>query len=276
MYADNSASAGQLVVVDLGSGATTIVFTGVTGVRAVAVANFLTPPLIFVASSESGAERLRVYEQNALTPTLLLNTKLPARGNSITVSTHPTNPTSVRLLISMVDRFNIYDYSAAADPVLLVDSHRFSGGGQFFKAVVASNGTIIVAAGNVGVLALSPTGKIRAQLRVSGKIVPEWSAATVYGVNQLVRPRDRHQFARNRFYFRCSSGGTSGASEPAWVTTGTVLDSGAQWVPVAVVDAVVSDVALDETTKRIYAVGSVGGVLGTDGRVWLLAANGLI
>lgn len=276
MYADNSSVVGQFVVVDLSSGATGTVFSGVTGVRAVSVANFLSPPLIFVASTESGAEHLRVYEQNALTPTLLLDTKIPARANSVTVSTHPTNPTSVRVLISMVDRFNIYDYTSPSVPVVLVDSHRFSGGGQFFKAQVAANGTIVAAAGNAGVLALSPSGKVRAQIRVSGKIVPEWVPTTAYSTNQLVKPRTRHQFARNRFYFRCSSGGTSGSGEPAWATTGTILDSGAQWVPVAVVDAIVTDVALDETTKRIYAVGSVGGALGTDGRVWLLSANGLI
>ena len=274
-YADNSGTGGQFVVVDLSSGTTGTVFSGVTGVRAVAVANFLSPPLIFVASTESGVERLRVYEQNALTPTLLLNTKLPARANSITVSVHPT-PTSARVLVSMMDRFNIYDYTSASVPVVLVDSHRFSGGGQFFRAVVAANSTIIVAAGNAGVLALSPSGKVRAQIQVSGKIISEWVPTTVYSTNQLVKPRTRHQFSRNRFYFRCSSGGTSGLSEPAWASTGTILDSGAQWVPVDVMDAFVTDVALDETAKRIYAVGSVGGVLGTDGRVWLLSANGLI
>ena len=36
------------------------------------------------------------------------------------------------------------------------------------------------------------------------------------------------------------------------------------------------DVALDEDAKRIYAVGNVGGDLGTDGRVWILNAAGLI
>jgi hypothetical protein len=43
-----------------------------------------------------------------------------------------------------------------------------------------------------------------------------------------------------------------------------------------VVDSVAVDVALDETAKRIYAVGNVGGDLGTDGRVWILNAAGLI
>jgi len=48
-YADNSGVLGQFVVVDLTTGTTGTVFTGVTAVRAVGVANFLTPTLFFVA-----------------------------------------------------------------------------------------------------------------------------------------------------------------------------------------------------------------------------------
>lgn len=275
-YADNSAVLGQLIVVDLSSGSTGTVLSSITGVRAVGVANFLATPLIFVATSESGIERLRVYQQNGLSPTLLLNTKLPSRANSITVLVHPTNPTGARVLVSMVDRFNVYEYTSSSAPVTLVDSFFFSGGGQFFKSVVSTGGSIVTAAGDAGVVVLDYNGKIKAQLRVSGRIVSEWVQNTAYTVGQLVRPRARHQFARNRYYFTCSSSGTTGNSEPAWATTGTMSDGTAQWTPTAVVDGVVSDVALDESTSRIYAVGSAGGALGTSGRLWILNARGLL
>lgn len=275
-YADNSAVLGQFIVVDLSAGTTGTVLSAIAAVRAVGVANFLGTPLIFVATTESGVERLRVYQQNALTPTLLLNTKLPARVNSITVLVHPTNPSGARLLVSMVDRFNIYEYTTSSAPVTLVDTFFFSGGGQFFKSAVSTKGSIVVAAGDAGVVVFDYNGKIKAQLRVSGRIVSDWVANTAYTVGQVVKPRARHPFARNRYYFTCSSSGTTGNSEPAWATTGTMADGTAQWTPTAVVDGVVADVVLDESTNRIYAVGSVGGVLGTAGRLWILDARGLL
>ena len=274
-YSDSS-TVGQLAVVDLSTGATGTVFSGVTGVRAVAVANFLSPPLIFVATTESGVERLRVYQENGLTPTLLLNTKLPARANSITTTVHPTNPTSARLLVSMVDRFSVFQYDSPSTPVLLVDHFQFPGGGQFFKSVVSSRGNVIIAAGNAGILVLSPTGKTKAQIQVSGKVVAEWVKGMIPVLNQLVRPRSQHQFARSRFYFKCTTPGTSSSGEPAWVGTGTVNDGGAQWQAVGLLDGVATDVALDEVASRIYAVGVVGGNLGTDGRVWVIEAGGLL
>ena len=276
-YTDNSAVLGQLIVVDLSSGATGTVVTGLAGVRAVGVANFATPtPLIFVATTESSVERLRVYQQNALTPALLLNTKLPARVNSLTVIPSPVYPNGARILASMVDRFSVYDYNTASTPVVLLDSYHFSGAGQFFKAAVATNSNIVLASRESGVLVLSPTGRVIAQLTVSGKTVNPWVPATSYSLGDFRKPRSRHPFTRHRMYFRCTTAGTSGASEPAWTTTGTVVDAGAQWTAQGVLDGLVTDIALDETAKRIYAVGSAGGVLGTDGRLWVLSANGLI
>lgn len=276
LYADSSGSAGMLAVVNLGTNATSSPLTGITAVRAVGIANFLATPLIFAATTESSEERLRVYQENALTPTLLLNTKLPARVNSINVLVHPSSPTGVRLLVSMVDRFNIYEYTGAAAPVTLVDSFFFSGGGQFFTSAVSTGGSIVTAAGSAGVVILDYNGKIKAQLRVSGRVISAWSQSTAYTAGQMVVPRARHQFARNRFYFTCSSSGTSGSGEPAWALTGTMTDGSAQWTPTAVVDGVVSDVTIDESTKRIYAVGTTGGALGTNGRLWVLDAKGLL
>jgi hypothetical protein len=275
-YADNSGTAGQFVVVNLSTRTTATVFSGITGVRAVAVANFLTPKLIFVASTESGVERLRVYQENALTPTLLLNTKLTSRVNSITVAVDPTNASGALLYVSCVDRLSIYQYVNSSLPVQLVDSLTLAGGSNFFQTVVASNGNVVAATGNAGVMVLSPEGKVLAQLAVSGKPVLDWFPSKAYALNALVKPRAQHQFARSRYYFKATTGGTSGSAEPSWAATGTVIDNTAQWTAVGLVDGVVTDVALDETTQKIYAVGVVGGVLGTDGRVWVISATGLI
>jgi len=275
-YADNSGTAGQFVVVNLTTRATATVFSGVTGVRAVGTANFLTPKLIFVASTESGVERLRVYEENALTPTLLLNTKLTSRANAITVAVDPTNASGALVYVACVDRLNVYRYTSSSLPVQLIDSLTLSGGSTFYKTALASNGNVVLAAGNAGALVLNSDGQILAQTAVSGKVVSDWAPSRVYALNALVKPRAQHQFARSRYYFRATTGGTSGSAEPSWTATGTVIDNTAQWTAVGLVDGVVTDVALDETTKKIYAVGVAGGVLGTDGRVWVLNALGLI
>lgn len=289
-YADNSAVLGQLSVVDLTSGTTAAPLSGIAGVRGVAVANFLTPVLIFAATTESGVERLRVYQQNALTPTLLVNTKLTSRANFLSVAPDPTNPTGALLYASLVDRLNVYRYVSAAVPLQLVDSLTLPGGGSFFQSKVATNGNIVVAAGTAGVLVLSPDGKIQAQTVCSGKFAADWTPATVYTLNALVKPRASHQFANSRYYFKCTNVGagpaTSGNAEPSWAATGIIYDpitpptagntNSLQWTPVGLTDGIAVGVALDEVNKRIYAVGSVGGVLGTDGRVWMLSASGLI
>jgi hypothetical protein len=275
-YTDNSAVLGQLVVVDLSTGTTGTVFTGVTGVRAVAVANFLTPKIIFVASTESGVERLRVYQENALTPTLLLNVKLTSRANSITVASDPSNPTGALVYVSCVDRLSIYQYTSSSLPIQMVDSFTLAGGSNFFQAVLASTGNIVVAAANSGVLVLNQSGAVLSQIQLSGKIVNEWVPSKVYSLNDLVSPRTSHQFSKSRYYFRASTAGTSGTAEPAWASTGTMLDNTAQWQPVGLTDGVVTGIAIDGSTHRIYAVGSAGGVLGTDGRVWVITATGLV
>lgn len=275
-YADNSTTAGQFVVVNLTTGSTGTVLSGLNGVRAVAVANFLTPPRIFVATTESGVERLRVYEQNALTPTLLLNTKLTSRANALSVAPDPSNPTGALVYASLTDRLNIYKYVSSSAPVQLTDTLTLPGGGSFFRSQVASNGNIFVAAGNAGLLCLDANGKILAQTSLSGEVISEWTRATVYSAGALVRPREGHQFAKSRYYFRTTAGGTSGNSEPSWTNSGTVTDNTVSWTPVGLVDGVAVGVALDETNKQVLVAGSAGGNLGTDGRVWLVTAAGLL
>ena len=274
-YTDNG-TLGQFIVVDLTSGSTGTVLSGLTGVRAVAVANFLAVPLIFVATTESGVERLRVYQENALTPTLLLNTKLTSRANALSVAPDPLNANGVLVYASLVDRLNVYEYVSSSAPVQLRDSLTLPGGGSFFQSRVASGGNIVVAAGNAGVLVLDPSGKILAQTPVSGESIPEWKPSTVYALNALVRPREIHQFARSRYYFKASTGGTSGNSEPLWAATGTVIDNSAQWQAVGLIDGVAVGLELDEDNERVLVAGSAGGNLGTDGRVWLVSAGGLV
>lgn len=280
-YSDSSAVLGQFIVVDLATGTTGTVFTGVTGVRAVGVANFLTPKLIFVASTESGIERLRVYEENALTPNLLLNTKLTSRANAITIAADASNPAGALIYVSCVDRVNVYRYTNSSTPVLLVDSLSLPGGngGSFFQLKIATNGNVVAAVGNTGVVVFDSTGKTLAHSPVSGKPVPDWVPSKAYALNDLVKPRSSHPFSRSRTYFKATTAGTSGISEPSWVidiTAGTVLDAGARWTPVGLTDGIATGIALDETTHRIYAAGTAGGVLGTDGRIWVMDAKGLI
>lgn len=273
-YSDSTTS-GQFVVVRLSDGTSSTVLTAVTGVRAVAVTDFLGTQLIFVATTESGIERLRVYQENALTPTLLLNTKLPARANSIAL-VEGISPAVVRAYVSMVDRFGTYDYFGASLPVRTTDSFFFPGGGQLFRARPSTNGNVFVAAGSAGVLVFSGVGRLLSQLTVSGESILPWKAGTAYSLGSFSAPRATHPFAANRSFFRCTAGGTSGTSEPAWATLGTVSDGGASWVLQGSLDGVVTDLAIDEATKRIYAVGVAGGNLGTDGRVWVLSAGRLL
>jgi hypothetical protein len=150
------------------------------------------------------------------------------------------------------------------------------GGGSFFQSAVASNGVLFIATGNAGLLALDPEGKILAQTTLSGEVIPSWVPSKVYGAGALVKPREGHQFAKSRYYFRTTAGGTSGKGEPLWAATGTVSDNTVSWTAVGLRDGVAVGLALDEANQRVYAVGSAGGVLGTDGRVWLVSANGLM
>lgn len=275
-YADNSAVLGQLSVVNLSTGATGTGLSGIAAVRAVGVANFLSPPLIFVGTTEGGVDRLRVYSENGLTPTLVLNTKLSSRANSFTVVPDPNNINGALLYASHVDRLNLYRYTSAASPIRLDDTFVNPGGGNFFQTVVASNGNVFAACGNAGVVVISAGGVMVAQKTLSGRTVPQWTPATVFSAGAFARPRDGNPFGKSHIYFTSSAGGTTNNLEPRWDDTGTIAEAAISWTPVGKMDGVVTGVALDETAKRVYAVGSVGGVLGTNGRVWILSAPGLL
>lgn len=275
-YADNSGVLGQLSVVNLSTGATGTPLSGITGVRAVGVANFLSPALIFVGTTESGVDRLRVYEENALTPTLLVNTKLSSRANSFNVVPDPNNINGALVYASLVDRLNVYRYTSSSAPLRLDDTFVNPGGGSFFQSLIATNGNVFAACGNAGVVVISADGRIVAQRTLSGRTVPQWAPSTVFSAGAIARPRDGNPFGKTHYYFTSSAGGTTNNSEPRWDDNGTIIEAAISWTPVGKMDGVVTGIALDESTKRVYAVGSVGGVLGTNGRVWILSATGLL
>lgn len=264
---------GELDVVDLSTASSSAFLTGIQSASAVAVANFLSPPLIFAGTTESGVHRLRVYAEDALTPTLFMNVKLPARPLGITVRAHPTEAGGVRLYVSMTDRIAVYDYFNSTHPILMVDTILLTNvvaGAEAQKMFVTANGTMLVPAGRGGVLVFSPDGRLAAQTFLSGKIVQPWTPSTAYAFDALVRPRDTHPFAAARYYFRASTAGTTGSGEPAWASTGTMSDGTAVWTPVALTDGVAASIAFNEQTKRLYVAGTAGGPNGTDGRVWIL------
>lgn len=274
-YSD-STSSGQFVLVDLTTGTTTTVLSGLGAVRAVSATTLVVGnPIIFVATTESGVERLRVYQENGTTPTLLYNFVLPSRASSITAVKGTGSNYVARAYVSMASTFATYDFTVSSSPIRLVDSVNFPGGTGFFKSVIAPNGSAIVAAGTAGVVAYDPEGRLVSQLKLSGKGVSPWKPLTAYTLGALVTPRPTHPVSPTNYYFRCSTAGTSGVSEPQWALTGTMADATAVWTPQATVESVVTDVALDVPNKRVYAVGSGGGVLGTDGRVWILSASGI-
>lgn len=278
LYADD-ATAGELVVVTLSSYAVTSVLSGITAVRAVAVANFLSPPLIFAATTESAVQRLRVYQENGTSPTLLLNVVLPSSVNGMTVEAHPSISGAVRLFIGMTDRIGVYDYTTSVDPLQLFDAWHLTSaqyGGRAFKPRRASNGSTVVPLGNAGVALYDADFRLRAVTRLSALPVQRWTPSTSYTLGALVRPRDTHEFADTRYYFRATVGGTSASAEPRWVSSGTFTDGTVTWTKQELTDGVAVDVALDETAKRIYVAGVAGGATGTNGRLWILDARGLI
>lgn len=272
-YSDASTTEGRLSVVALADGSNAAALTGVAGVWAVAVANFVPTPLIFVATTESSVPRLRVYEENGLSPTLLMNVRLPERANGISVA--PGSDGAIaRVFVSMSGKFAIYDYYGTSTAIRCLDVLQFAGGGKLFSSVTAPNGNVFVASGSSGIIAFSSKGRVLSQTFVTGQYAPTWRAGTAVSVGDLIKPTSRSSFEPNRLYFRCVTSGTTSAVEPSWSVNSNVQDGSAVWAPVGKVDGVVTDLILDAPAKRVYAVGSAGGELGTDGRLWILSATG--
>jgi hypothetical protein len=279
LYADSSGTAGELVVVTLSTMTPTSALSGIGAVRAVSVANFLATPRVFVATFESSVNRLRVYDENGTSPTLLSNVPLPARVNGVLATAHPTNATAVRLIVSMVDRVGVYDYFGAGAPVILHDAVTPTMalyGAQSFKVVRTPSGKLVVPLGNGGVAVYDEELRLKAMTKVSGLVVNTWVPGTAYSINTLIRPRATHEFAPARYYFKATVGGTASNAEPRWTSSGNVSDGTVTWVAQGLTDGVVTDVAVDEGTKRVYAVGVAGGNMGTEGRVWVIDARGVL
>jgi hypothetical protein len=232
--------------------------------------------IIAVATQESGQEMVRLYQENGLTPTLLISHKMPAYVNKVMLMLDTASVGD--LFVSMVDRFNIYHIEGMTSAMRLVATVPLLSKGSVFQAVPAANGNIVCALGMGGVAVFSPNGGIVAQSVASGISPKTWRGGTTYALNDLVVPTEKSVYAPFRRYFICSTAGTTGQGEPAWCPAayGTVVDGTARWTEVGPIDAVVTGVALDQTRKRIYAVGNVGGFLGNTGRVYSFDATGLI
>ena len=68
------------------------------------------------------------------------------------------------------------------------------------------------------VYALGASGGVPVGMRI-------WEPSTAYALNEFVIPTDGKRAAQFRFY-QCSTAGTSGTTEPAWPSSGTIADGG--------------------------------------------------
>ena len=276
-YSDvaNPTTGGTFVVFKISDTTTATVLSGIKACRAVGVGMPLVgTPVIALATSEGALELLRIYTENALTPTLQATHKLPVRANSVKVVL--TSATAGTVYVSMVDRLNIYTLDGLTSPLKLQTSFPLPSGGQFFKIRIAANGNIVCAAGTAGVTVFTPSGRMIAQSSLSTITVPFWTRNTVYPLNSLMQPNTPGNFSAQRYYFKATTGGTSGWFEPSLSLTVPVTDNTVVWTPQSIISSVVTDVEIDHVRQRIYAVGLCGGSGSTNGRVWSLDARGLL
>jgi hypothetical protein len=266
-YSD-TADAGILALMDLGTNALT--YTSVTGL---ARALGCDPRLAAVGrSSPASAGHALLFGANAAGITTYTH-KLPARPSAILVSMETA--ASGQVFVGLADRLNVYQIDALNRPVRLVMSIPIFTRGAIMQIVMMPNGNLLCAMGEGGVAVISTTGEILAQTLVSGIYAAPWTRSTVYDLGATVAPTLAHAYAGQRRYFRCTTGGTSGAAEPAWSSPGTVSDGSAVWTEVGPTAGIVCGVAFDATRRRIYAAGVLGGTSGLAGRVWALDTEGL-
>jgi len=270
LYSDAVADQGTLYVAPIAGGSSGTPLTGLAAVHAVSVSN----GALFVATLEGTQEKLRIYTENGLTPSLQATHKLPARANKLLAVM--SSPSVGYVYVSMVDRFNVYRVDGLTNPIRMVMTTIALSHGSFFEAKVLSTGNILVAMGDGGILALTPDGGVISETVLTGKMAPPWVAGKVYALNDIVAPTTGSPYAQYRKYFRCSVGGTSYVTEPPWAPSGNVVDNTVTWVEVGPVSAIITGIEVDETSGKIFAVGVVGGPTGTAGRIYCISAVGVV
>lgn len=199
--------------------------------------------------------------------------KLPSRPNTILLNMETA--TSGQVFVGLNDRLNVYQIDSLARPIRLVLSIPIFTRGAIMQIVMMPNGNLLCAMGEGGVAVISPTGEILAQAPVSGIYAAPWQRSTAYSLGAIVSPTPTHAYAAQRRYFRCSTGGTSGANEPAWTPFANVNDGTVVWTDAGPAVGIVCGVAFDATRRRIYAAGVLGGTSGLTGRVWSFDTEGL-
>lgn len=231
-------------------------------------------PVVAVAYSDGLGEWVRFYVENADTPVLAATHKLHGRANQLAF--HLDTVGHGWLYVGTSDYLAIYEVRGIDGPIWLREVYRVRGDGTVHTLIPCANGNVVAAMGAAGVMVFNARGERLAQLTPSGVAVDFWRSGRTYGVGDLVRPTEANPYAPQGRYFRCTQAGSAGTNEPAWASTGTVVDAGARWVEQGPLDPVVVGVTVDEDAKRIYAVGLLGGPTGTSSKVYVLAADGLV
>ena len=275
-YSDTPGSNGSLVVYNIATQAFAAIVS-VTNGHAVGVGVPSSgAAVICFGTTESGVEKLRIYTENALTPTLQATHLMPARINSINVVM--TSATVGTIYVSMVDRLNVYAINGLTTPIRLVLSIPVLTRGQFFQSVLSPSGNIVAAVGKSGVGVFDKYGRTVAQAVLSGVGVQPWGPGLgAVTLGQGARPTPGSFYAPALTWFKATTGGSSGVNEPYWAPAGnSVPDGSAVWQEQGDIQSVVTGVAVDQTRNRIYAVGVVGGNPGVLGRFYALSATGLL
>jgi hypothetical protein len=272
---DVGSNLGSMAVMRLSDYTLAYPLTGISSVRCACTATASGTTYIFLATLASGIEKVRIYLENGLSPTNAgyLDHKMPSTINNVMAVLD--SPTSGMIYVAMSDRFHIYKFNGPTVPLQLYAHVPALTSGGFYHMVMAANGNIVCARGASGVSVIKPDGEVVAQSAPVGVIARPWLRSTYYPTGSFVIPNSSNIYAPNRTYFKATSGGTSGTLEPKWVASPTsITDSSVTWVEQSVTSAVVTAVAVDQTQKRIYAAGVLGGVSGVAGRVWAFDASG--
>lgn len=227
-------------------------------------------PVIVVGTVESGVNKIRIYSENGMTPTLQGSHDMPMPVNKIFVEMD--SATTGRIYVSMTDRLNCYHLNGLTRPLRLGTSFAPFAGNQFYQMTKTASGNLIVACGKAGIMIYNDVGEIQAQLRPSSIYAKTWTRSTVASVGDLVTMTTGHLYAYSRVYYRCTTGGTTGTIEPSWTSASTVSDNGVVWTLVGTLDPNVVGIEFDSSRRRIYAVGTCGGPTNPQGRFWSFSA----